>query len=164
MKAREMIKAKTNSDTKSSKMKAQVFTADAIAASAVIIIAIGLALFVHELMLNEINYSYSSSMVDRTTQVLMNQVASNISTNAAINSADAKKLFSKTYSDLSSQFGVSYNFSIRILNAQTRRVVSLDSTPLSAGLSYKKPSVLSTAEWFAVLNNNYVVIQVKVFE
>ena len=91
-------------------MKAQIFTADAITASAIIIMAIGIVLFIHDSMLEEINYSYSSSLIDRTAQSLLSQVINNVSENAVVDDNKATSLFSKTYSELSQQFGVSYNF------------------------------------------------------
>ncbi len=145
-------------------MKAQLFTADAVAASAVIIMAIGLALFVHQIMLEEIDYSYSSSRLDRAAQALISQVMNNVSQNSVIDENTAKALFSKDYAQLSQMFGISYNFSISIIDAHTRKTKSVDSVQLSAGLSFKNPTRLSTAERFAVLGGDYVVVRVRVFE
>ena len=143
--------------------KGQLFSVDAITAIGLFMLLISAVMLAHGSLTNKINNTILYKVMEGKAEFITDAVYKNTSTAGEFKQEELINLFSKNSTEFNDEYDIGFIYLIKVVNAQTNQIISLQGTQLKIGSQVSKPSYSITTERFGYLNNQDVKLTMKVY-
>lgn len=112
--------------------RGQLFTTDAVTASAIFLLILGVVFFMHDTLVSRTNQAQHYAQMEKKAEFICDEIYNSLTSQAVFNPSKALVFFSKNYSKIDSDYYVGYEFSVEIQRTD-KTVYELDGKKLKTG-------------------------------
>ena len=143
--------------------KGQLFSADAVTAAAIFLLLLSAVMLARSSITNKINKNLIYQTIEQKAELTADTIYKNTSMAAQFNQEKLTQLFSKNYTQISSDYGIGFDYMLELIDLRTRKPLQVNGITLKKGSMLYSPTFSVTAERFGYFQSKKVELVMKVY-